>query len=288
MTQDKLFWYGLLREGLSAHQLRSLYELVQREQPEGMDALRRLLATSTGVNRRKVLSCLQRSRSRREAHRTETRRLSRTHTAILMRGEALYPNRFTELPDPPVLLFARGNLSLLNDRTFGMVGARKCTDYGRRCATAFGAALARAGVTVVSGLAMGIDACSQRSALAAGGGVVAVLGNGLNQRYPACNGALQRHLAADGLVLSEYHPDRRPRPHQFLERNRLIAALSDRIMVVEAGVRSGSLNTAQVALELGRDVLAVPGDIDRSSSEGTNRLLADGAIPVLSSSDLED
>ena len=168
-----------------------------------------------------------------------------------------------------------------------MVGTRKCTRYGLSLAESFGAALAGAGWTTVSGLARGIDAAAHRGTLAAGGEAVAVLGSGVDVVYPQENRDIYDQIVAGrGAVISEYPPGTRPDRWRFPARNRLIAAISSAVVVVEAGEKGGALITARLAAEIGRPVFAVPGDVDRPASVGCNLLIRDGAFPALGAADL--
>ena len=196
-------------------------------------------------------------------------------------AERDYPSRLHHLADPPPLLFVRGNPARLQERQVAIVGSRAATRYGLRVAGNLGRALARAGVTVLSGLALGIDGAAQSAAVMAGGVATAVLGSGLERAQPRSHEKLYRDLLRDGAAASEYPPGTRAQPRFFPERNRLIAALSHVVVVVEASERSGALITATQAAELGREVLAVPGPIDSPRSRGVNALIRDGARPVL-------
>lgn len=173
--------------------------------------------------------------------------------------------------------------------TVAIVGSRKPTAYGRSVNQQITGELARHGIIIVSGLALGHDGLAHRACLDAGGTTVAVQGNGLNRIYPHSNQALaQRIVGGGGLIISEYPPAQPVMPHQFLERNRLISALADVVVVIEAGERSGTLNTASHALAQGKDVMAVPGNINSPLSAGCNRLIAEGATPILSAQDILD
>ncbi len=195
-----------------------------------------------------------------------------------------YPAGLRDLEAPPPL-FVIGETSA--SPAVALVGTRRCTSYGLGLALAFGRALANAGWITVSGLARGIDAAAHRGCLDAGGEAVAVLGSGVDIVYPAENRDLyQRILQGHGMVISEYPPGTRPDRWRFPARNRLIAAISSAVVVVEAGEKGGALITARLGAEVGRPVLAVPGDIDRPASIGCNRLIRDGAIPVLGPEDL--
>ena len=205
--------------------------------------------------------------------------------ALLVYGDSRYPRALRDLNAPPSLLFAMGRTELLRDPGTAIVGSRRATAYGRRVARRLGARLAGQGRCVVSGMAMGIDAEAHRGALP--GPTAAVLGSGVDVVSPPRNERLYRAIVERGVVISEYAPGVRAEPHHFPTRNRIIAALAREVVIVEASRRSGALITAGIALDLGREVLAVPGPIDRPTSEGTNRLIADGA-GVIVDAGLED
>ncbi|MDF1594653.1 MAG: DNA-processing protein DprA [Acidimicrobiia bacterium] len=195
------------------------------------------------------------------------------------------PDHLASLPDAPDALFLRGRLPF--DRGVAVVGTRRATTYGLRLAEQFGHALAVAGWPVVSGLAKGVDGAAHRGAIAAGGVTVAVLGCGPDRWYPAMHRRLgESILEANGAVVSEYPPGTPPSGWRFPPRNRIISGLSAVTVVVEARRDGGALITARSAIEHGREVLAVPGDVDRPASEGCNLLIRDGAIPVLGAQDL--
>lgn len=196
------------------------------------------------------------------------------------------PVGLKHLHHPPPLLFLRGDPSLLPGPAVAVVGSRKASEYGRGMARTMGEGLARAGVVVVSGLALGIDGAAHRGALAAGGGTIAVLGCGPDVAYPPSHGRLFRDILERGLVVSEFLPGEAPLPHHFPRRNRLIAGLSEAVVVVEAARKSGALITVEHALENGRDVFAVPGTVGRSRSAGANALIRDGAGLVTSAHDV--
>jgi len=197
-----------------------------------------------------------------------------------------YPDAMRRLADPPPVLFLRGRADLLGrPQAVTVVGARRATGRARDVAERLGARLARAGVTVVSGLALGVDGAAHVGALGAHGDTIAVLGTGADVAYPRAHRRLFERIAATGLLVSEFMPGTRAAPHHFPRRNRLLAAISSIVVVVEAGRRSGSLITVDHALDLGRDVWAVPGPIDASVCEGSNRLLVDGAQPLVSIDD---
>jgi DNA processing protein len=201
-----------------------------------------------------------------------------------------YPAGLRSIHDPPLGLFLRGaaGAAALARTAIAVVGARSCSAYGAQVARALGRDLAGAGLVVVSGLARGIDAEAHRGALEAGGTTLAVLGCGIDRDYPAANAALAAEIAATGLLVSEYGPGVEPAPWRFPARNRIIAGLAVATVVVEARERSGALITADLALEEGRDVYAVPGEITSALSTGTNRLLRLGAAPLLGAADVLD
>jgi DNA processing protein len=184
-------------------------------------------------------------------------------------------------------LWVAGSLEALGDRTVAIVGPRAPSDGARARAHALAAALARRGVCVVSGLALGIDGAAHAGALAGGGRTVGVLGGGHRQFFPPRNRTLaEAMLASGGAVLSPYAPDEPARPWQFLQRNGVVAALADAVVIVEAAARSGALNTATWAGALGLDVLAFPGDVDRPKAAGCNALIRDGATLVRDAGDV--
>ena len=205
----------------------------------------------------------------------------------LARSDPAYPALLRELHDPPRRLYLRGgSADVLPRPAVAVVGARSCSPYGAHVARALARDLAAAGVVVVSGLARGIDGEAHRGALEGGGPTIAVLGCGIDRDYPRANAALARRVRESGVVVSEYEPGIDPAPWRFPARNRIIAGLALATVVVEARSRSGALATVDFALELGRDVFAVPGEITSALSAGTNGLLRQGAAPLLSANDV--
>ena len=210
------------------------------------------------------------------------RRCGEAGIGVLVYRSDGYPERLGNLDYPPPVLFTRGRTELLQGPCVAVVGSRRATAYGRRVARALGARLAERGRCVVSGMAMGVDAEAHRGALP--GHTAAVLGSGVDVASPASNTGLYREIVKHGVVVSEFEPGTRAEPHHFPRRNRIIAALASDVVIVEASRRSGALITADQALALGREVHAVPGPIDRATSEGTNRLIAQGAAIVTDTS----
>jgi DNA processing protein len=195
---------------------------------------------------------------------------------VIARGAEGYPAPLLDLPEPPAEIHVRGALPA-HGRAVAIVGARAATPYGLAFAERMAADLARLGVTIVSGLARGIDAAAHRGALEAGGVTIAVLPGGLDAITPVSHRALAQRIARRGALLSEWPAAIAPHAGLFLRRNRLIAALGQATVVVEAAEHSGALSTAAVARDLGRPLLAVPGDVDRATSRGCNALLRGGA-----------
>jgi DNA processing protein len=223
---------------------------------------------------------------RRQAETAARGQLERTRALGLHLwhyGGSGYPSRLKALHDPPAFLWGRGDASWLAcPPGCAIVGSRRATPYGLRTARALGSELSTAGIVVVSGMALGIDGAAHRGALDASGGTVAVLGSGVDDPTPRSQRALYLKILEAGLVVSEFPPGTPAAPHNFPRRNRIIAALSASVVVVEAARRSGALITVDHALDLGVTIYAVPGPIDTPRSYGPNALLADGASVVLS------
>jgi len=197
-----------------------------------------------------------------------------------------YPTSLRKIPQPPPVLYVRGRLEEQDELSVAIVGTRQVSAYGREVARELGGELARRGVTVVSGLALGVDAIAHQAAVDAGGRTIAVLGSSVDQIYPARNRRLALQVIEQGALVSEYPLGTKPEASNFPPRNRIISGLSLAVVVVEAGKRSGALITASFAAEQARDVFAVPGSILSPGSEGCNRLIQDGAFPVTSIGDL--
>lgn len=210
--------------------------------------------------------------------------------AVLSLADTRYPRRLLETPDPPLLLFVQGQLSLLDQPSVAVVGSRSPTAQGRDNARAFSQALSEAGVTVVSGLAQGIDGAAHEGALAAQGpgvgSTLAVVGTGLDRVYPRAHLDLARRIAERGLLVSEFLLGTPPAPANFPKRNRIVAGLTRGTLVIEAAVQSGSLITARLAAEMGREVLAIPGSIHAPQSRGCHALIKQGAKLVETAQDV--
>lgn len=204
----------------------------------------------------------------------------------LVPGDAGYPSTLEHTSDPPLGLFVRGELR--SAPVVAVVGSRRATSYGRQVARVLGEELARAGVVVASGMARGVDAAAHEGAIAAGGPTWAVWGAGPDRVYPSEHKELAAAITTCGALITEYLPGTSPRPHHFPERNRILAGLAQAVVVVEAAARSGALITARLALDEGREVLAVPGSILSEVSTGPNTMLCLGARPMLTPRDVLD
>ncbi len=204
----------------------------------------------------------------------------RAGVAVMLPGGPGFPAELRADPDPPAILFARGDPTVLDGRRVAIVGTRCCTRYGRDVAYELGCDLAASGVRVVSGLALGIDGAAHRGALAGGSPPVAIVGSGLDVVYPPSHRALWEQVATEGLLLSEAPLGARPEPWRFPVRNRVIAALSEVVVVVESAEKGGSRHTVEAAMARDRPVMAVPGSVRSPVSTYTNGLLADGCHPV--------
>lgn len=217
-------------------------------------------------------------------------RFLRSDAKLLTLDDPRYPKLLANIPEPPYLLFYRGELPRDGTLTLAMIGSRKATAYGRQAASYLAGGLAKAGAWIVGGLARGIDTCGHKAALDAGGKTIGVLGCGIDVVYPRENRELFEQVAQNGCIFSEYPLGMQPLAKNFPSRNRIISGLSQGVIVVEAGLKSGTQITVDYALEQGRSIYAVPGSIFSPASRGTHRLIKDcGVKPVASPEDvLED
>ncbi len=204
-------------------------------------------------------------------------KLDQLGVAVMVEGDPLYPTQLGFIPDPPICLYYKGSPELLLQPSMAVIGSRTPSLYGRETAGHFASHLAASGVVIVSGLAAGIDSEAHRAALTAGGSTIGVLGCGVEQCYPKENYGLYDRMCREGLVISEYEPGTNPYPANFPMRNRIISGLSRGVLVTEARRKSGTMITADAALEQGRSVYAVPGRIMDPLSAGTNHLIKDAA-----------
>jgi DNA processing protein len=241
------------------------------------EASERQLADA-GLDRRSVDAVVK--ARRRVDPSIEVPNLRRAGARAITRMDEDYPTLLAEIYDPPPVLYVKGELDPPDAPSVAIVGTRGATSYGRMVAEELAAGLARAGVTVVSGLALGVDGAAHRGALQAGGRTIAVLANGLDRTYPSQHARLSQSIVEQGALVTEFPLGAKPDAVNFPRRNRLISGLTSGTLVVEAGDRSGALITAAFATEQGRDVLAVPGSIFSPMSKGPNTLIRDGATPV--------
>lgn len=242
------------------------------------------LQSVPGLKKNQIDALLDRDSEKKAG--AELARLKEAGGVAVCYEDPLYPEFLKQLVDPPPVLYGLGDLSLLKYPSVAMVGSRAATAYGKRVAFSLSNHLSRYGLCVVSGLALGIDAESHRGMLDGTGATIAVLGCGLDVVYPYQNKELFHEIAARGLILSEYPLGTKPEGFRFPARNRIIAGLSRGVVVIEAARKSGSLITAQIALDYGREVFAVPGQVDSFKSEGTHWLLKQGAKLVQNGEDI--
>ncbi len=242
------------------------------------------LKTVRGVGP-KLVSAITAARQESKAEQ-ELKQAEQLGVRYILRGAPEYPRPLNDLPDAPLLLSCRGAMYERDELAVAIVGSRNCTLYGRQQAEKLGSALARAGITIVSGLARGIDAAAHAGAIKAGGRTIAVLGSGLANIYPPEHQALATDVAASGAVISEFSLNQRPSRGLFPQRNRIISGLSLSVILIEARARSGALHTARHAMEQGRDILALPGRVDNVASEGCHELIRDGATLVRHADDV--
>jgi DNA processing protein len=277
------YWIGFNRvRGIGPARLRALldhYGDIEAAWRAPADALREI-----GLDRRSIDSLIE-ARGRLDLA-GELERTRRAGIEILIWDDPRYPQRLLTIHDPPPVLYILGELSPADDWAVAVVGTRSASAYGKEAARALAGDLARSGVTIVSGLARGIDAQAHQAALDCGGRTLAVLGSGLDVIYPWEHKKLAAAVAAQGALISEYALGEKPEANNFPARNRIISGLSRGVIVVEAGEQSGALITADFAADQGRDVFAVPGGIFQRNSRGTNRLIRDGAQPALSAADV--
>ena len=289
MERDELSgWLRLVTTpGLGRDTLRRL--LVAFGSPEGI-FLASPNALQEQLGAKKAVASLARAPDEFETVLDSTRRwLAESASAprhVLSLGDPRYPSDLLQTADPPLLLYAQGRLSLLAAPKIAIVGSRNPTPQGVENAKAFARHLSRAGLTIVSGLALGIDGAAHEGALQGEGSTIAVVGTGLDRVYPKDHHALAHQISQQGLMLSEYALGTPPLPGYFPQRNRIIAGLASGTLVVEATLKSGSLITAKLAADFGREVLAIPGSIHAPQSRGCHALIKQGAKLVETAMDV--
>jgi DNA processing protein len=277
-------WLRLLETpGLGRSSLRRL--LAACGSPEAVLAAPATVRSLAGAAAEQALATLPPHFAERLAAAQAWRSAAADHHVLTL-GDADWPPALLQTADPPLLLYVRGDPAALSRPSLAIVGSRQATAQGKDNARAFAQALGAQGYLVVSGLAQGIDAAAHEGALAGAAGSIAVVGTGLDRSYPPRHAGLAARIAAHGAVLSEYPPGTPPLPEHFPQRNRLIAGLTLGTLVVEAALRSGSLITARLAVEAGREVFAIPGSIHAPQSKGCHALLKQGAKLVESAEDI--
>ncbi|HEY5984482.1 MAG TPA: DNA-processing protein DprA [Anaerolineales bacterium] len=283
MAQDKRFWLGFnLVRGIGAVRLRSLIEYFGSAEDAWKGTPEELRTAGLGP---KTVARLVAVRNDVDLDRLWDRVQSQGIRLLTSEDEA-YPARLKEIEQPPPVLFVRGDWTTGDELAVAIVGTRRITAYGRQVTEQLAGHLAANGITIVSGLARGIDEVAHSAALAAGGRTAAVLGSGVDRVYPPENRALAEKIIGSGALLSDYPMGTAPESSNFPPRNRIISGLSRAVIVVEAGETSGALITAEFAAEQGRDVFAVPGSILAPQSRGTNKLIQNGALPLLHPDDV--
>ncbi len=279
----KAYWVGFnLVRGIGSVRLRALLDFfgsleVAWQAPA--DAL-----AAAGLSE-KIIANLQQVRADNLAERAYEY-TQRKGIQVTTWNDDDYPSRLRQIDQPPPVLYLHGAYSAQDDFSVAIVGTRQVTGYGRQVTQDLATRLAQQGVTVISGLARGVDGIAHDAALKAGGRTLAVLGSGVDVVYPPEHKNLAERIVAQGALISDYAPATKPDAANFPPRNRIISGLALAVVVVEAGQESGALITATFAAEQGRDVFAVPGNITAPQSKGTNRLIRDGATPLLEPDDL--
>lgn len=278
------YWLGFNHvKGIGANRLRGLWAYFQHDLEAAWNASAAELE-SAGLDTTTIESVLQHRRT--FDLDSALNRVYGLGAWLCTLDDDRYPLMLREIPDAPPLLYVRGDIFPEDDRALAIVGTRKATTYGRKVTERIAASMADAGVTVVSGLAHGIDAVAHQSAIESGGRTIAVLGNGIETVYPSENRKLAEAIVEHGAIITEYPVGMPPHATNFPARNRIISGLSLGVLVVEAPENSGSLHTANSAAEQGREVFAIPGNISSPNSRGTNRLIQDGAKLVMHPDDI--
>ena len=236
----------------------------------------------TFLNEKQKASIIKGQEKSEESLKNAYEKLRANGIFMTVFGDDDYPKKLYKIPDAPAVLFYKGTLPSKEQKAIAIIGARNCSEYGRLVAEAFAACFAKNGISVISGMANGIDGFAQKAALLENGYSVGVLGSGVNVCYPMENYELYKQLTQKGCVLSEYLPDVQAAAKLFPPRNRIISGLSDALLVVEAKEKSGTLITVEMALEQGKEVYVVPGRITDELSRGCHKLLWEGAYPAVS------
>jgi DNA processing protein len=279
LDEERLYWIGLnLVRGIGAVRFRHLLDYFG-DAKTAWDASESNLVAA-GLSEKITQNLLQ-VRTAVDLDLIQAQ-LDTLNVTVVTWEDPKYPRRLHEIDQPPPVLYVRGTLTEADEWAVAIVGTRRVTTYGRQVTEQLAAALAQSGITVISGLASGVDSIAHQVALTAGGRTISVLGSGVDRLYPPENRRLAEQMMEQGAVISDYALGTEPEATNFPPRNRIIAGLSMAVVVVEASRQSGALITAQFAIEQGREVFAVPGSIFAPQSQGTNRLIQQGARPMLS------
>lgn len=283
MIDPRMYWVGInMVKGIGAVRFKTLLDAFGNAEAAWNATPQALQDAGLSA---KIVDTFQRVRKGVSLEQV-AERIQNLGVQVLTWDDETYPRHLKEIDQPPPVLYVRGNLKAEDEWAVAMVGTRKVTAYGRQVAEEVATALAHNGVTIVSGLARGVDSIAHQAALNAGGRTLAVLGNGVDLIYPPENCKLADQIMQQGALVSDYALGTQPDGQNFPPRNRIISGLSLAVIIVEAGDTSGALITAGFAAEQGRDVFAVPGNINAPQSRGTNRLIRDGAQPLLSPQDV--
>jgi len=283
MSRSRLYWIGLnLVKGIGAVRTRTLLDVFGDVQTAWQASAEQLRAA--GLSQKIVQNLVQLRADVSLEHIWE--QIQADDVQVLTWDDDDYPERLREFTNAPPVLYIRGTLLPADAWAVAIVGTRRSTAYGRQITDETARTLAQSGVTIISGLARGIDAVAHQAALDAGGRTIAVLGCGVDRIYPPEHRSLAQKIIANGALISDYPIGTPPEAYNFPPRNRIISGLSMATVVVEAGLRSGALITADFAVEQGRDVFAVPGHVTAPQSKGPNRLIRDGAHPLLDPKDI--
>jgi DNA processing protein len=280
---DKRFWLGLtLVRGIGAVRLRALMDHFGNAASAWQGAPDELRAAGLGP---KIIERFIEARKSVDLDQLWDKVIAQG-IKILTWDDELYPPRLKEIEQPPPVLYVRGEILPEDHFAVSIVGTRKATSYGRQITEELSAFLAANGITVISGLARGVDAVAHSAAIKAGGRTIAVLGSGVDRVYPPENRGMAEQMMTRGALISDYPVGTPPDASNFPPRNRIISGLSLAVVVIEAGETSGALITAEFAAAQGREIFAVPGSILAPQSKGTNRLIQNGALPLLTPEDL--
>lgn len=281
---NTLYWIWLSILNLSQKQKNTLLEIFKEPKELYKINKKKLEKITTNNELIEILLC---QKTKEEAKQI-LKQSERERIKIITISDIEYPKNLINIADRPFVLYTKGNYKLLNkENKIAIVGSRECSEYGKKTTLKFSYLLSRKNCIIVSGMAKGIDTYAHKGALIAKGKTIAVLGSGVNYIYPKENEKLYNEIIEkEGLIISEYPLNKRPIPEYFPYRNRIISGISDKILITEARKKSGSIITANFALEQGKNVYAIPGNITSYKSEGTNMLIKEGAFLVTSLEDI--